>query len=96
MEKKYQRGRREASVENEGGEREILIIFSFLVFFFRFMKIGSSDFIGDEGKINLRDESYVWTPKSWSFDKFCEAGVLSYLFYPLFKCFVNACVGLRP
>ena len=52
--------------------------------------------VGAKGKIDLRDESYVCTPKSWSFDKLCEVGVLSYLFYPLFKCFVNACVGLRP
>ena len=60
------------------------------------MKIGQSDFVGAEGKIDLRDESYTWTPKSWSLDKLREVGVLSYLFYPLFKCFVNACVGLRP
>ena len=60
------------------------------------MKIGSSDFIGAESKIDLCDESYAWTPKSWSFDELREVGVLSYLFYPLFKCFVNTCVGLRP
>ena len=82
------------SVENEGGERDILIIFFSLSFFFRSMKIGPSDFVRTEGKIDLRDESYAWTPKSLSFDKLCEVGVLSYLFYPLFKCFVNACVGL--
>ena len=29
-----------------------------------------------------------------SFHKIREVGVLSYLFYPLFKCFVNICVGL--
>ena len=55
-----------------------------------------SKFVGAEGKIDLRDESYAWTPKSWSLDELCEVWVLSYLFYPLFKCFVNACVGLRP
>ena len=60
------------------------------------MKIRPYVFIGAEGEIDLRDESYAWTPKSWSLDKLCEVGVLSYLFYPLFKCFVNACVGLRP
>ena len=60
------------------------------------MKIGPSDFVGAEGKIDLRDQSYAWTSKSWSLDKLREVGVLSYLFYPLFKCFVNACVGLRP
>ena len=73
-------------MENEEGEREILIIFSLLVSFF----------VGAEGKIDLRDESYAWTPKSWSFDKLREVKVLSYLFYPLFKCFINACVGLWP
>ena len=41
------------------------------------MKIGPSDFVRTEGKIDLRDESYVRTPKSWSFDKLCEVG-----FYP--------------
>ena len=30
----------------------------------------------------------MWTPKSWSFEKLHEVGVLSYLFYTLFKCFV--------
>ena len=82
-------------MENEGGEREILIIFFSLSFFFRSTKIGPSDFVGAEEKIDLRDESYAWTPKIWSFNKLREVGVLSYLFYPLFKCFVNACVGLR-
>ena len=55
-------------MENEGGEREILIIFSLLVFF-RSMKIRPSDFVEAEGKIDLRNESYAWTPKSWSIDK---------------------------
>ena len=71
-------------MENEGGEREILILFFSLSFFFRSTKIGPLDFVGAEGKIDLRDESYAWTPKSWSFDKLREVGVLSYLFYPLF------------
>ena len=77
------------------GERIFIFIFSSLRFFLRSTKIGSQVFVRDEGKVDLRDESYVWTPKSWSFDKLREVGVLSYLFYPLFKCFVNACVGLR-
>ena len=41
-------------------------------------------------------EGNVWTPVLRSFDKLREVGVLSYLFYPLVKCFVNACVSLRP
>ena len=53
--------------------------FSYLYFFLRFMKIGPQVFVRTEGKVNLRDESYAWTPKSWSFDKLSEVGVLSYL-----------------
>ena len=48
-------------------EREILIIFFSLCFFFRSMKIGPSDFVGAEGKIDLRDKSYAWTPKKLEF-----------------------------
>ena len=43
------------------------------------MKIGSQVFIGTEGKVDLRDERYAWTSKSWSFNKLREVGVLSYL-----------------
>ena len=55
-----------------------------------------SKFDSSRTKVGARNAIYVWTPKSWSFDKPREIGVLSYLFYPLFKCFVNTCVGLRP
>ena len=34
------------------------------------------NWIGIEGKVDLRDESYVWTPKNWSFDKLREVGSL--------------------
>ena len=60
-------------------ERELFLFFFFFRFFFISMKIGSWVFIGTEGKVGLRDESYAWTPKSWSFDKLREVGVLSYL-----------------
>ena len=40
-----------------------------LCFFLRSTKIGPQVFVGTKGKIDLRDESYVWTPKSWSFVK---------------------------
>ena len=53
------------------GEKKILIFFS-LRFFLRFMKIGPQVFVGTEGKVDLRDESYAWTPKSWSFVKLHE------------------------
>ena len=44
----------------------------------------------------LRGEAYAWTPVLRSFDKLREVGVLSYLSYTLFKCFVDDSVGLRP
>ena len=47
-----------------------------------------SDFFGPRSKVVLRNEGNAWTPVSWSFDKIREVGVLSYLFYLLFKCFV--------
>ena len=73
-----------------GGDREkegvrieeiflVFFIISSLCFFLKSTKIGSQVFIGTEGKVDLRDKSYAWTPKSWSFDKLREVGVLSYL-----------------
>ena len=50
--------------------------------------IGPSEFFGARRKVVLRDEGNTWTLVSWSFDKLREVGVLSYLFYTLFKCFV--------
>ena len=38
------------------------------------MKIGPQVLVGAEGKVDLRDESYAWTPKSWSFVKLHEVG----------------------
>ena len=55
-----------------------------------FRLIGSSVFDGARSKVVLRDKGYAWAPVSASFDKIHEVGVLSYLIYPLFKCFVNA------
>ena len=66
---------REESVWREN----FIFIFSSLRFFLRFTKIGSQVFVGAKGKVDLRDKSYAWTPKSWSFDKLREVGVLSYL-----------------
>ena len=51
----------------------------------------SKVFVGAEGKVDLRDESYAWTPKSWSFNKLREVGVSPYLGFTLylsvFQCF---------
>ena len=55
-----------------------------------FQVFGQSDFFGPRSKVVLRIEDYTWAPVSGVFDKLREVGVLSYLFYPLFKCFVNA------
>ena len=60
-------------------EGEFLIFIYFFIFFLRSTKIGLQVFVGTEGKVDLLDESYAWTPKSWSFDKFREVEVLSYL-----------------
>ena len=38
----------------------------------------------------------MWVPVLESFDKLREVGVLSYLSYTSFKCFVDDSVGLRP
>ena len=57
---------------------------------------GLSDRFELINKVVLHIEDYAWAPVLRSFDKIREVGVLSYLFYPLFKCFVNACVGLKP
>ena len=42
-------------------ERELFLFF--FRFFLIFMKIGPQVFVGAEGKVDLRDESYAWTPK---------------------------------
>ena len=61
------------------GEIFYFFYFSSFRFFLRSTKIGPQVFVGTEDKVDLRDESYAWTPKSWSFDKLREVGVLSYL-----------------
>ena len=43
----------------------------------------------DKKEVVLRGESNAWAPVSWGFDKLHEVGVLSYLSYTLFKCFVD-------
>ena len=55
-------------------ERELFLFFFSFRFFFRFTKIGPQVFVGAKGKVDLRDESYAWTLKSWSFDKLHEVG----------------------
>ena len=91
--KKEKKKKQEKGSVEEG---ETDFIFSFLCFFIRFTKIGPSDFFGLKSKVVLHIDDYTWAPISGVFDKLCEVGVLSYLFYSLFKCFVNTCVGLRP
>ena len=57
-------------------------------FSLRCRAIEPSDFDGARKKAVLYDEDNAWTPVLRSFDKLREVGVLSYLFYTLFKCFV--------
>ena len=50
--------------------------------------IGPSEFFGPRSKVVLRSEGFAWVPVLRCFDKLREVGVLSYLGYTLFKCFV--------
>ena len=65
-------------------------------FSLRFREIGPSDFVEPRRKVVLRSKSFTWVLVLRSFDKLREVGVLSYLSYTLFKCFVDDSVGLRP
>ena len=65
-------------------------------FSLRSRAIGPLDSFGARRKAVLRGEGNAWALVSWSFDKLREVGVLSYLSYTLFKCFVDDSVGLRP
>ena len=58
-------------------------------FSLRSLTIGPSDFFGSRKKVALRGEGNTWAPVLGSFDKLHEVGVLSYLSYTLFKCFVD-------
>ena len=46
-------------------------------------------FLRAKKQSGLSSEGFVWVPVLGVFDKLREVGVLSYLFYSLFKCFVN-------
>ena len=53
---------------------------------------GSSDRFESRSKVAPYDKGYVWALVSGVLDKLREVGVLSYLFYPLFKCVYDALV----
>ena len=59
-----------------GRAKEVYFYFYYfsLCFFLRSKKIESQVFVGTEGKVDLRDERYAWTPNSWSFVKLHEVG----------------------
>ena len=57
-------------------------------FSLRSRAIGPSDSFRVKRKVVLHGEGNTWAPVSWSFNKLREVGVLSYLSYTLFKCFV--------
>ena len=44
-----------------------------------FLAFGRSKFDSSKTKVGAHSAIYVWTPKSWSFNKLREVGVLSYL-----------------
>ena len=54
-----------------------------------FWLIRPLDFFGARRKVALRSETYGWAPVLRSFYKIHEVGVLSYLVYFRFKCFVR-------
>ena len=57
-------------------------------FSLNFRQIRPSELVGTRRKVALRIKAYAWAPVLRSFDKLCEVGVSSYLFYTLCKCFV--------
>ena len=57
-------------------------------FSLRSRAIQPSDRFESRRKTVLHIMDYTWAPVSGFFDKLREVGVLSYLFYTLFKCFV--------
>ena len=60
-----------------------------MCFSLRSRLIRPSDFFGVRRKVVLRGEGDAWVQILRSLDKLREVGVLSYLFYTLFKCFVD-------
>ena len=77
----------------KGGEKIYSELrFSFLEresgFSLRSRPIGPSDFFGARRKVVLCGEGNAWASVLRSFDKLREVGVLSYLFYSWFKCFM--------
>ena len=77
--KRGQNGQDGGGEHRDREEDFIFFNFSSLRLFFRSTKIKPQVFVGTEGKVDLRNESYAWTPKNWSFDKLREVGVLFYL-----------------
>ena len=71
---KNQNGWEETEERETACRRRVFKFFFFLLFFLRSMKIGLQVLVETEGKVDLRDESYAWTPKSWTFVKLHEVG----------------------
>ena len=65
-------------------------------FSLEFPAIGPSVSGETRSKVAPHGKGYAWVPILEIFDKLWKVGVFSYLIYPLFKCFVNAWVDLRP
>ena len=73
MDKSSKRRRDSVGRERES-KRKFFIFYFSLRFFLKFTKIGQQVFVETEGNIDPCDESYAWTPKSWSFVKLHEVG----------------------
>ena len=77
----------------EGGRCRRLLDLCFRVrvsdFSLSFWAIRPSEFVGTRRKVVLRNKGLAWVPVLRSFDKLRKVGVLSYLSYTLFKCFVD-------
>ena len=65
-------------------------------FSLHFPVIGSANSSEARSKVGPHCKGYAWVPVLWSFDKFREIGVFSYLFYSLTKSHVNGLDGARP
>ena len=79
--------------EGEKGNFTVSLGFAFRErvcdFSLRSRAIGPSDFVRTRRKAVLHSEGFAWVPVLRIFGKLREVGVLSYLSYILFKCFVD-------
>ena len=83
------RPKRGEEPETDGGLAGLSFSERMCTFSLDFLTVGPPVFDGARRKVVLRDEDFTWVSVLRSFDKLREVGVLSYLSYTLFKCFVD-------